>query len=113
MIADNALLGGFATGQRPVGSALVREVCRDFRIDAEPWGERVQPSPVLETPKARAQNDTKAGPGRTASLLGIERHGFEPSGVTRADQDEEQTSREEMFESVQPKRKRFLFFGSR
>jgi len=30
VIADNALVGGFAAGQRPVGSDLVREICRDF-----------------------------------------------------------------------------------
>lgn len=30
VIADNALVGGFAAGQRPVGSELVREICRDF-----------------------------------------------------------------------------------
>jgi general secretion pathway protein A len=37
VIADNALLTGFAVGQRPVNSATVREVCRDFDlgVDAE------------------------------------------------------------------------------
>ena len=34
VIADNALLGGFAAGQRPVGSDIVREVCRDFDLQA-------------------------------------------------------------------------------
>jgi general secretion pathway protein A len=34
VIADNALLGGLAANQRPVGSQLVREVCRDFDINA-------------------------------------------------------------------------------
>jgi general secretion pathway protein A len=32
VIADNALLGGFATEQRPVTRQLVLEVCRDFDI---------------------------------------------------------------------------------
>jgi type II secretory pathway predicted ATPase ExeA len=32
VLADNALVAGFATEQRPVTSALVREVCRDFDI---------------------------------------------------------------------------------
>ena len=32
VIADNALLTGFAVGQRPVNSAIVREVCRDFDL---------------------------------------------------------------------------------
>jgi general secretion pathway protein A len=30
VIADNALLGGFAAGKRPVGSDIVRDICRDF-----------------------------------------------------------------------------------
>jgi general secretion pathway protein A len=32
VIADNALLGGLAAGERPVNARLVREVCRDFDI---------------------------------------------------------------------------------
>ncbi len=32
VIADNALVGGLAAGQRPVGSELVREICRDFDL---------------------------------------------------------------------------------
>jgi general secretion pathway protein A len=34
VIADNALLGGFAAGQRPVGSDIVREICGDVDIQA-------------------------------------------------------------------------------
>jgi general secretion pathway protein A len=34
VIADNALLGGFAIGQRPVDTHVVREVCRDFDLSA-------------------------------------------------------------------------------
>ena len=36
VIADNALLGGFAKGQRLVTRELVREVCRDFDIAPPP-----------------------------------------------------------------------------
>jgi hypothetical protein len=32
VIADNALLGGLAGQQKPVGMQLVRDVCRDFDI---------------------------------------------------------------------------------
>jgi general secretion pathway protein A len=32
VLCDNALVNGFAAGQRPVGSKLVREVCADFDI---------------------------------------------------------------------------------
>jgi general secretion pathway protein A len=37
VICDNALLSGFAVGQRPVNSSTIREVCRDFDLgDDEP-----------------------------------------------------------------------------
>jgi len=32
VIADNALIGGYAGGQRPVTAQIVGEVCRDFRM---------------------------------------------------------------------------------
>lgn len=32
VLADNALLGGFAAGQKPVTRTIVREVCRDFGV---------------------------------------------------------------------------------
>jgi general secretion pathway protein A len=38
VIADNALLGGFAAGQHPVGSAIVREVCKDFDLGGSGGG---------------------------------------------------------------------------
>jgi general secretion pathway protein A len=39
VICDNALLSGFATGQRPVNSSTIREVCRDFDL-----GTRAMPA---------------------------------------------------------------------
>ncbi len=44
VIADNALLGGFAKGQRLVTRDLVREVCRDFDISRRPPPARGQAS---------------------------------------------------------------------
>ena len=38
VIADNALVGGLAAGQRPVTRRLVEEVCRDFDITATEEG---------------------------------------------------------------------------
>lgn len=32
VLADNCLVGGFAAGKKPVDTALVNEVCRDFRL---------------------------------------------------------------------------------
>lgn len=36
VICDNALVAGFASGVRPVSSAIVEEVCRDFAIERAP-----------------------------------------------------------------------------
>jgi general secretion pathway protein A len=55
VLADNALLGGFATGQKPVTSALVQEVCDDFRI-----GSRVAPSGGPMTTASRADVESSA-----------------------------------------------------
>ena len=53
VLADNALVAGFALEQRPVTSALVREVCRDFDIqvsreddDGTGLGATVLPDPA-------------------------------------------------------------------
>jgi general secretion pathway protein A len=43
VICDNALLSGFATGQRPVGADLVAEVCHDFDLRASGGAD---PGPV-------------------------------------------------------------------
>jgi general secretion pathway protein A len=51
VICDNALLTGFAVGQRPVNSSTIREVCRDFDLTgqdtlaSEPAGLPVEPMP--------------------------------------------------------------------
>jgi hypothetical protein len=50
VIADNSLLTGFAVGQRPVNSATVRDVCRDFDLDRPP-ADTMGELPV-ETPAA-------------------------------------------------------------
>jgi general secretion pathway protein A len=42
VIADNALLGGFAAGERPVSSQTVRTVCRDFALNTGANGNRPQ-----------------------------------------------------------------------
>lgn len=52
VIADNALLGGFAAGQRPVDTHVVREVCRDFDLRAS----GVAPAPSLRVMAAVADD---------------------------------------------------------
>lgn len=98
VIADNALLGAFASGERPVSRQTVREVCRDFdlgaandtpprasvaRINAPYWA----PAPVSRPaePPARVEASVKPARERPAP---------------------------EMFGGFATKRKRFSFFGS-
>ncbi len=52
VIADNALVNGFAAQQRPVTTELVREVCRDFDI-ASPRAEVT--NPVARPPRPAAK----------------------------------------------------------
>ena len=57
VIADNALVGGLAAGQRPVSSDLVREICRDFDLNGA-YGSR---------PRHMTTPDNAARPVSTAS----------------------------------------------
>jgi general secretion pathway protein A len=57
VIADNALLGGYAVGQRPVGVDLVAEICRDFDI-----GGPAGPAAAKVLPGTRVQAPVKTGP---------------------------------------------------
>ena len=61
VIADNALLGGYAAGQRPVSAELVAEICRDFdiakpAIAAEVPSEPPRPAPTQVAPAAPADS---------------------------------------------------------
>lgn len=59
VIADNALLSGFATGQRPVGIAIVREVCRDFDLPGEPGRDQATAAPVQPEPPVAEADTTR------------------------------------------------------
>jgi general secretion pathway protein A len=55
VICDNALLTGFAVGQRPVNSTTIREVCRDFDLEGRekappPEARHAAPAPVDAPP---------------------------------------------------------------
>jgi general secretion pathway protein A len=65
VIADNSLLGGFAAGQRPVGSEIVREICGDFDIQDTPAesSPRAASPAHVETPSpVPATTDVNTGP---------------------------------------------------
>jgi len=60
VIADNALLGGFAAGQRPVGTELVAEICRDFDF-AKPIDTRLIDMELPPVPAERVETPEDAG----------------------------------------------------
>lgn len=86
VIADNALLGGFAAGRKPVGTDIVAEVCRDFdlhttgpdsasvRPPAKAVDEPVSTARLRQTPRDNGQEQTVSAlaPGeRDEPTLGI------------------------------------------
>lgn len=92
VIADNALLGGFAAGVRPVGSTVVSEVCRDF--DLLPKGTAAESSsPTTATARSVPAPATPAAEDRA-------RVGVATGPEARSD----------MFENFSARRKRFSFF---
>jgi hypothetical protein len=50
VVCDNALVTGFAAAQRPVGSKLVLEVCRDFDLKQDAEADSPQ-QPIVEPPR--------------------------------------------------------------
>lgn len=59
VIADNCLLGGLAAGQKPVGTAIVGEVCHDLRLEPR--------HAVAPQDEHRNGNGRRDGSGRDAS----------------------------------------------
>jgi general secretion pathway protein A len=60
VLCDNALVSGFAAGERPVGRRIVLDVCRDFDIDAPgvpplPVRSAVADGSPHEAPEARSE----------------------------------------------------------
>lgn len=98
VISDNALVGGFAAGQRPVGSELVREICRDFDLSPQSatMSRMVAPEPdeIVAPMPPRVESEAVSGgdgarPASAAtseqSLLDLEhRLRYAPQSMPRA-----------------------------
>jgi general secretion pathway protein A len=74
VLADNALLGGFARGQRPVGSQVVAEVCRDFDLgtvhEAEaPATRHAAPAPQDANRAAESLLGPASAPSRSSPAV--------------------------------------------
>jgi general secretion pathway protein A len=93
VIADNALIGGFAANVRPVNRAIVAEVCRDFDL----------------LPATTASQSMSRAPAATGGAPRADHSGdAEPATTGRTDSDRTQ----EMFQAFGARRKRFSFFWS-
>ena len=96
LLADNALLSGFAAGVKPVTEALVQEVCHDFDIKS--------PAAAVATAgEAAARLDVQDRP----QILTFEKPNEPRSAGADADNNDDG---EAIFSAMYPKRRRFLFF---
>ena len=68
VIADNALVSGFASQQRPVATQLVREVCRDF--DIAPQVGQLPPAQPERAPRAAGLTEAEREVLNTAVASG-------------------------------------------
>ena len=67
VMCDNALVSGFATDQKPVGSAIVAEVCRDFDW---PLPNRAASDPLVRTEPTPARPQLSVPDETLPPLLG-------------------------------------------
>ena len=94
VLADNALVAGFASGQRPVGTSIVREVSRDFDLN-----DSREPSRTTAPESAPA-------PPRERKVLGLESDAKDKTGDDAAGEPSPS-----LFSGFSGKRRRFSFFG--
>ena len=94
VIADNALLAGYASGVRPVGVDVVTEICRDFDLKAPPGPPSAPP---------RAGSSVTSGSGK---LLPVD-------ALIQSRKEEAQRAADSgLFGAFSSKRKKFSFFWS-
>lgn len=94
VIADNALIGGFAAQAKPVPANVVEEVCRDFDLGAKH--------------RAAAPQNEGAGDAAAAAPAGVPATAVPPRALPAGD-DEPAASRE-MFGMISTGAKRRFFF---
>lgn len=93
VICDNALLTGFAVGQRPVNSTTIREVCRDFDLGDRP-GAGDPPTPAAATTSDAVQDSGETRSGLI--VIGPAGEAANPTadGLTNADNPSDDSLRE-------------------
>jgi general secretion pathway protein A len=103
VISDNALLGGFAAGEKPVSAQTIREVCRDFDLTDIPDGFSAVPEPA-----------GMATPPWAPSPVALPLRAAEPrtaAAAATAEPERDRRAAQSMFgEFASKQRKRFSFF---
>ena len=104
VIADNALLAGYAAGVKPVSTALVRDVCEELDLPEPASAASPRSDPDADGPQA-------ASPERAFQMLRARMSlPSEPEPAVRPSSKQSAGARS-LFASVARKR-RFFFFGS-
>lgn len=102
VIADNSLLTGFAVDQRPVGTKIVQEVCRDLDLEAD----HIPPQNMATTAAASAPSTVERR--ETGRLITF----GPPLTDATTTQDEGNPDAKARFGTDAPRRWRFSFFGN-
>ena len=100
VLADNALLAGFATGQRPVGTRIVSEVCRDFDFGG---AANAHLSTVESAPEPLTNRVGNPAPPRAAHDRFL---------AVGPEEEADSPARPPMFSGVLGKRRLFSFFSN-
>jgi general secretion pathway protein A len=122
VICDNALVGGFAAGVKPVGRDVVTEVCRDFKLggpEAVPQRELRAAAPADVPPRAAgapvrpgaspAAPDDRVVADSTAALAAHLRERFKPAPEAAEDvQSGHQPGRHDQLFGSFSRRRRFF-----
>ncbi len=94
VICDNALVSGFASGTKPIGADVIRDVCADFDLDRSAAATAPRAKPVAEPPHpVVARPAPEAAPAQTAAAAQASGSADDP-----------------MFASFGTKKRRFSFF---
>jgi general secretion pathway protein A len=110
VICDNALLTGFAEGVKPVGSPVVLEVCRDFRLPQFKTAELTPSGPSHPgAPSTGAGGAVAPAEGRSARTPSVVTPATPDNGRAGTGPDESRHAGS-MFNHYLRK-KRFSFFG--
>jgi general secretion pathway protein A len=70
VVCDNALIGGFASAVKPIGAAIVQEVCRDFDFDPTVNGNGLGPGHAETSTSAKAPDAAGSSSSGTAPVVG-------------------------------------------